>query len=55
MCVHAAVEASAPEALREAYIQEEFEAYYSSEPAAQFSTEVLVNNIQVSFLDNRIA
>ena len=46
----AAVEATAPEALREAYIQDEFEAYYSSEPAAQFSTEVLVNNIQVSFL-----
>ena len=46
----AAIEAAAPEALREAFIQEEFEAYYSSAPAAEFSTQVLVNNIQVSFL-----
>jgi uncharacterized membrane protein SpoIIM required for sporulation len=46
----AALEASGPEALREAYIQEDFEAYYSSEPAAQFATEVFVNNIQVSFV-----
>jgi uncharacterized membrane protein SpoIIM required for sporulation len=45
-----AVEASAPEAVREAYLQEDFEAYYSSEPAAQFATEVTVNNIQVSIL-----
>jgi len=46
----AAIEASGPEALRQAYIEEDFEAYYSSSPAAEFSTEVLVNNIQVSFL-----
>lgn len=46
----AAIEAAAPEALREAFIQEDFEAYYSSAPAAEFSTEVLINNIQVSFL-----
>ena len=46
----AAIEASAPAALREAYIAEDFEAYYSSSPAAEFSTEVLINNIQVSFL-----
>jgi uncharacterized membrane protein SpoIIM required for sporulation len=39
-----------PEAQRAAYVQEEFEAYYSSAPAGQFATEVLVNNIQVSFL-----
>ncbi len=45
-----AVEASGPEAAREAYLEEDFEAYYSSEPAAQFATEVTVNNIQVSFL-----
>ena len=45
-----AVEASAPEAVREAYLQEDFEAYYSSEPAAQFATEVTVNNIQVSIM-----
>lgn len=46
----AAIEAVGPEALREAYINEEFEQYYSSAPAAEFSTQVLVNNIQVSFL-----
>jgi len=31
-------------------VNEDFEEYYSSAPAAQFSTEVLTNNIQVSFL-----
>ena len=46
----AALEASAPDAVREAYVAEDFEAYYSSEPAAQFATEVTVNNIQVSIL-----
>lgn len=46
----AAVEALAPDALREAYINEDFESYYSSAPAAEFSTQVLTNNIQVSFL-----
>jgi len=45
-----ALEASAPDAVREAYVQEDFEAYYSSAPAAQFATEVLINNIQVSFM-----
>ena len=44
----AALEASAPDALREAYINEDFESYYSSAPAGQFATEVTVNNIQVS-------
>jgi uncharacterized membrane protein SpoIIM required for sporulation len=38
------------DAAREAYVEEEFEDYYSSAPAAQFSTEVLVNNIRVSFM-----
>ncbi len=45
-----AVDSVADEAAQQAYVTEDFEAYYSSEPAAQFSTEVLVNNIQVSFL-----
>jgi uncharacterized membrane protein SpoIIM required for sporulation len=45
-----AVESIGDAAAREAYITEDFESYYSSAPAAQFSTEVLVNNIQVSFL-----
>ncbi len=46
----AALEATAPPALREAYVNEDFESYYSSAPAAQFATEVTVNNIQVSIL-----
>lgn len=45
-----ALNATAPEAERAAYVDEDFEAYYSSDPAAEFSTAVLVNNIQVSFL-----
>jgi len=44
----AALEASAPEAVRAAYVEEDFEAYYSSEPASQFAAEVTFNNIQVS-------
>lgn len=46
----AAVEASAPASVREAYLEEDFEAYYSSEPAAQLATEVFINNIQVAIL-----
>ena len=46
----AALDASAPDALREAYVEDDFEAYYSSVPASQFATEVTVNNIQVGFL-----
>jgi uncharacterized membrane protein SpoIIM required for sporulation len=46
----AALEATGPAAVREAYITEEFEAYYSSESAWEFATAVTVNNIQVSFL-----
>ncbi len=46
----AAIDAFITPALREAYIETEFEAYYSSAPAAEFSTEVFVNNIRVSFL-----
>lgn len=45
-----ALDAAAPEAIRAAYVNEDFENYYSSEPAGQFATQVLVNNIQVSFL-----
>jgi uncharacterized membrane protein SpoIIM required for sporulation len=41
---------AAPEAQRAAYVDDEFQSYYSSQPAGQFATEVLVNNIQVSFL-----
>ncbi len=45
-----AVEATAPEAVREAYITEDFEAYYSSQPAIQFTSQVATNNIQVSIV-----
>lgn len=45
-----ALDASGPEAAREAYVEDDFEAYYSSGPAGQFATEVTVNNIQVSIL-----
>lgn len=44
----AALEASGPEAVRTAYIEEDFEDYYSSEPAAQFATSVTFNNIRVA-------
>jgi uncharacterized membrane protein SpoIIM required for sporulation len=44
----AALEASGPEAVRAAYVEEDFEAYYSSEPASQFAAQVTFNNIQVS-------
>lgn len=46
----AALDATAPAALREAYVEDDFESYYSSAPAGQFATEVTVNNIQVSIL-----
>ena len=44
----AALEASGPDAVRAAYVEEDFEDYYSSEPAAQFAANVTFNNIQVS-------
>lgn len=43
-----AVAVSAPDYVREAYIETDFEAYYSSEPAAQFASKVFVNNILVA-------
>lgn len=46
----AALEASAPDALREAYVEDDFEQYYSSAPASEFAASVTVNNIQVGFL-----
>ncbi len=45
-----AVDASAPASVREAYLENDFEAYYSSDPAAQFATAVFINNIQVAIL-----
>jgi uncharacterized membrane protein SpoIIM required for sporulation len=39
----------APRKMREAYIEERFEAYYSDESPVAFFTHVTTNNIQVSF------
>jgi len=44
------VQASIPPALAETYVNEDFEAYYSTESASQFATQVFVNNVWVSFL-----
>jgi uncharacterized membrane protein SpoIIM required for sporulation len=44
-----ALEVAVPKEEQEALLQSRFEDYYSSAPAAEFSTRVLVNNIQVSF------
>jgi uncharacterized membrane protein SpoIIM required for sporulation len=46
----AALDASAPAAVREAYVNGEFEDYYSSEPAEAFAAKVFTNNVQVGFL-----
>jgi uncharacterized membrane protein SpoIIM required for sporulation len=45
-----AVDASAPAAVRQAYVDQDFAAYYSSQPAAAFATEVYTNNIRVAAL-----
>src|SRR3954454_2706996 len=45
-----ALDAAVPQEVRDAYVQTRFEDYYSSKPASEFSTQVLVNNIEVSFL-----
>lgn len=45
-----ALELSAPDAVRQAYLEEDFEEYYSSDSAANFATSVTVNNIQVALL-----
>ena len=46
----AAVEATGPAAVREAYVNEDFEDYYSSQPAAQFASRVFTNNVQVGIM-----
>ncbi len=45
-----AVEAAAPETVREAYLADDFEAYYSSEPGTAFAARVFTNNAGVGFL-----
>jgi uncharacterized membrane protein SpoIIM required for sporulation len=46
---HAALNAVAPAAVREAYVNNDFASYYSSEPSAAFATQVYTNNVLVSF------
>jgi uncharacterized membrane protein SpoIIM required for sporulation len=46
----AALDIAAPPALREAYVEEDFAAYYSSDPSAQFASYVTTNNIRVGIL-----
>lgn len=45
-----AAEKAAPPALRDAYLNHEFEDYYESEHASQFATKVYTNNVQVSIV-----
>lgn len=45
-----AFELIAPEAAREAYINQDFESYYSSQPAQNFATQVFLNNVRVAFV-----
>ena len=45
-----ALSVSAPEAVRDQYINQDFEAYYSSQPAQNFATQVFFNNVRVAFL-----
>jgi uncharacterized membrane protein SpoIIM required for sporulation len=46
----AAVEALGPPAVREAYVNRDFAAYYSSQPAGVFASQVFSNNVQVAFM-----
>ncbi len=46
----AAVQASAPEEVREEYVQTQFVEYYSSEPSATFAARVFTNNAGVGAL-----
>ena len=46
----AALEATAPPAVREAYVEERFEDYYTSGPAVAFASQVFTNNVRVAFL-----
>lgn len=46
----AALDVVAPPVVREAYVEEDFENYYSSEPSGQFASEVTTNNITVGVM-----
>ncbi len=45
-----AVEATASEAARQAYVEDDFEDYYSSQPAVDFASQVFTNNVRVGIL-----
>jgi len=45
-----ALDASAPAAVRQAYVNQDFAAYYKSEASSAFATEVYTNNIRVAAL-----
>jgi uncharacterized membrane protein SpoIIM required for sporulation len=45
-----AVDAALPEPLRTAYVEDDFEAYYSEQPAAVFGAQVFTNNARVGAL-----
>ncbi len=45
-----AFELTADEAVREAYIEQDFESYYSSQPAQNFASQVFFNNVRVGIL-----
>lgn len=45
-----ALQATAPAAVRQTYVNEDFAGYYTSEPAAAFAAEVYTNNVRVSVL-----
>lgn len=47
---NAALELVAPAAVREAYVETDFERYYSSRASGQFASEVTTNNIRVGVL-----
>jgi uncharacterized membrane protein SpoIIM required for sporulation len=46
---HAALDALAPAAVRESYVNHDFASYYSSEPSVDFASQVYTNNVLVSF------
>ncbi len=46
----AALDVAAPPEYREAYVEQDFAAYYSENPSAVFAASVTTNNIQVGFL-----
>ncbi|HWH35683.1 MAG TPA: stage II sporulation protein M [Acidimicrobiales bacterium] len=45
-----AVDAAAPPAVRQSFLEDDFEAYYSSRPASEFAAQVFTNNVRVAVL-----